>query len=113
MNETSSRSACWSMIRSSGSSPASLCSFIQRRRSSLEGSPKKWLRYWLRDRHMGTGLIHENRGPAAGTTLASLQRHPAPASELREDPGAEPVGPPDVCFSPVDNVGLLTRKAVA
>jgi hypothetical protein len=62
---------------------------------------------------MGTGLIHENRGPAEGCTLASLQRHPAPASESREDPGAEPLDPPYVCFSPVDNVGLLTRRAVA
>src|SRR5918998_2377461 len=111
IKETSSRSACRSRIKSLGSCPASRCISIQRRRSSLVGSPRKGLRYWLRDCQRGTGVIQENDGPPANDMPSSLQRHPAPASDSREEPaaGSAPAVPP-LCLSPVDNPDPLSKK---
>src|SRR5918998_2505909 len=108
--ETSSRPACWSRIKSSGRPTVSRCILIQRRRSTLVGSPRKGLRYWFRVCQRGMGLIHEKDGPPEGATLASLQRHPAPASESREEPT---VSFPDVTaarLSSVDTSDLPSFK---
>src|SRR5215217_8345353 len=83
-NETSSRSV-WSSIRSFGSFPASRCISIQRRRSSLLGSPKRFARIWFRDCQRGTGLIQEKDRRADGDKPTSWHRQPAPASESREE----------------------------
>src|SRR5918998_5558425 len=110
-NETSSRSACRSRIRSFCSFPVSCWILIQRRRSALVGSSKMRLRYWLRESQIGTGFIQEKAGPPVADTLRLLHRHPAPTSDSREElasaSGRAPgISPP--CLSPVDTSNPLS-----
>src|SRR5918995_1567597 len=109
INETSSRPACSATIRSLGSFPDCLCSLIQRRRSSLVGSPNRGTRFWLRDCQRGTGSIQEKDWPPEAAAPVSLHRHPAPASESREEPADRAVRAPDaslLMLSLLDNVDL-------
>src|SRR5215218_2271598 len=87
--ENSSRSACSSITRFGCSFPALCWISIQRRRSSLVGSPRRLPTIWFRDLQRGTRLSQENflLGDKRPLNLpASLQIQPAPASESREDP---------------------------
>src|SRR5919107_1263771 len=89
-NENSSRSLCSWMTRSCCSFPALCCLFIQRRRSSLVGSPRRVETIWLRDLQRGARLNQE-KGLLSADTIPlnlpiSLQVQPAPAREAREDP---------------------------
>src|SRR5918998_6385362 len=108
MNEISSRSAHSSMSRSSESFPACLCNSIQRRRSSFVGSPNRRTRFWLRDCQRGTGSIHEKDLPPEAGTPTCSHRHPAPASESREELTAAAVRAP--VFS-VSRPSLVVTRA--
>src|SRR5215218_8120077 len=111
--ENSSRSACSSITRFGCSFPALCWISIQRRRSSLVGSPSRLPTIWFRDLQRGArlsqekGLLLEDTRPLNLPT--SLQVQPAPASESREDVTA---GPTRASCVPVLAAGLSCSPAL-